>query len=134
MVAKIGKKKLFVRKLEYFADPAHSGNAPSSLARLARPTENHQPLRNFHEGVRSPSFRMSESLRYSMKKYAPKKFSTTKLSLESFQISIRKEADFEVKEKRKRPFGTCNSLCGRLICDLYINRFRFVYRLFLIYI
>ncbi|ERJ87702.1 hypothetical protein HMPREF1989_00564 [Porphyromonas gingivalis F0566] len=62
----------------------------------------------------------------------PKKFSTTKLSLESFQISIRKEANFETKEKRKRPFGACNTLCGRLICDLYINRFRFVYRSFLI--
>lgn len=57
-----------------------------------------------------------------------------KLSLESFQISIRKEADFEVKETRKRPFGACNTFCGRLICDLYINRFRFVYRSFLIYI
>ncbi|ERJ84817.1 hypothetical protein HMPREF1990_02232 [Porphyromonas gingivalis W4087] len=29
-------------------------------------------------------------------KYVPKKFSTTKKSLESFQISVRKETDFEI--------------------------------------
>ena len=67
-------------------------------------------------------------------KYAPKKFSTTKTSLESFQISTWKEGDSEVKKQEKRTFSVRTMLSNSLQSDLYIDQKRFIYRSFSFYI
>lgn len=67
-------------------------------------------------------------------KYVPKKFSTMKKCLESFQISNKKEADFEIREERKYSSSDRNPYRKWLSNDLYIEYFRFVYISFSIYI
>ncbi|ERJ64233.1 hypothetical protein HMPREF1555_01958 [Porphyromonas gingivalis F0570] len=56
-----------------------------------------------------------------------KKFSTTKTSLESFQISTCEGADPEAEETGKPGLSGRNSLFQRSNHDLYIKLFRFVY-------